>query len=153
MKSRDIRNCLAGGSLIIFGVFFFIYAMQYELGSMRSMGPGFFPRAVGALIALCGLSVLLPSLISKVRAGYDDLKFPRLRPFLWISVSVALFAALINVIGLAPTTVIMVAVAAFAEYEAKAKSVAILAISLALMSYLLFSVALGLPIPVIAWGF
>ncbi len=153
MESRDVRNIVAGGLLAVFGVVFFLYALQYEPGTARSMGPGFFPRVLGVLITLCGIAVLLPALISRAREGHVDLTMPRLRPFFWICASVALFAILIKTVGLVPTTIVVVAVAAFAEPEAQIKSVAILALSITLMAYLLFSVALGLPIPVMTWGF
>ena len=73
------------------------------------------------------------------------------RPLLLILASVALFAILLPLAGLAMTSFALVVCAGFAAYDVRLRENAIAAAVLAVFAIVLFIVALGLPIPVWPW--
>src|SRR5690606_26264901 len=67
MLTRDYRDIIGGALLIIGGIAFSWYAAhQYDLGSLRRMGPGMFPMALGLVLAVFGLMMMVPAFF---RAG------------------------------------------------------------------------------------
>jgi hypothetical protein len=62
MARRDYTDILGGALLVAFGLGVGFYAQRYNIGTLTRMGPGFFPAALGFLLALLGLAILLPGL-------------------------------------------------------------------------------------------
>jgi hypothetical protein len=73
------------------------------------------------------------------------------RPLFLILGSVAVFAVLLPIAGLAITSFALVICAGFAAYDVRVRENAIAAVTLAAFAVVLFVVALGLPIPVWPW--
>ena len=52
MKHVDVRELIAGAVLMSFGLFVALYAAgHYPVGQAARMGPGFFPVALGWILA------------------------------------------------------------------------------------------------------
>ena len=49
------KDYYGGALLVILGVSAAYAANSYNLGSLAHMGPGYFPFAIGVLIAICGV--------------------------------------------------------------------------------------------------
>lgn len=59
---RDYHDMTWGGVLVLAGLAVAGYAwINYDLGSIRRMGPGFFPVALGLLLAALGALIVIPS--------------------------------------------------------------------------------------------
>ena len=55
MQKRDLKDILAGAVLIALGLPGAAYALAtLPLGTLRRMGPGMFPAALGLILALFG---------------------------------------------------------------------------------------------------
>lgn len=146
---RDYRDIAAGALLFIAGLIYAGYAAgRYELGTLRHMGPGMFPAALGVLLATFGILILLPALF---RQG-EQLAI-RLLPPLFILAGVAAFALLIRPFGLIPAVLAVTIIASLAEREFHPVKAAALGAVLALIACLIFRVGLGLPIPLFRWVF
>ena len=65
MKIKSPKDFWAGLIFIAFGLFFFLGARNYEMGTAARMGPAYFPTMLGGLIALIGGIVFLQSLVVK----------------------------------------------------------------------------------------
>ncbi len=138
---RDFWSGVLFGAL---GLFVAIYAAtQYQLGSALRMGPGYFPAAVGGLVALLGFILAVRSLRVAGPA------IPRLywRPILFIVVASIAYGYLLKPLGLVLSTALAVVVAAFAGHEFRWREALILAAVLAVFSVGVFVYALGLPFP------
>jgi len=61
LKDKDIRDILGGFGLAAIGVFAVVYGQRYEFGDLNRMGPGYFPVALGALLAVLGVLIALPA--------------------------------------------------------------------------------------------
>ena len=61
--NRDWADIIGGGVLAASGAAAALWAWShYELGTLRAMGPGAFPMALGLCLAVLGLCVALPAL-------------------------------------------------------------------------------------------
>jgi hypothetical protein len=132
-------------------VFVALYAAQhYEVGSPSSMGPGFFPVALGWLLAGLGIIIALLSLRKTVQV----LQPPpvSLRALLAISGAILVFSLLVERLGLVPATVALTGVAVFAERPIRWRRTVGLAAGLSLLAWLIFTVGLGMRLPAFALG-
>lgn len=127
-----------------FGLFVSLYAAtHYSVGSAIRMGPGYFPTAVGALVALLGLVLA----ISALRA--DGPPLPRLqwRPTLLVLVAGVAFGYLLKPFGLVLATAALVLVSALGGHEFRWREALALAAVLAVFAVAVFVYGLGLPFP------
>ncbi|MEO7939667.1 MAG: tripartite tricarboxylate transporter TctB family protein, partial [Burkholderiaceae bacterium] len=136
MKHVDTRDLFGGLILIALGAFVSLYAANhYVVGQAERMGPGYFPVALGWLLAILGLVVALfafkPSLHHTTPPKF------RPRPFFAILLSVAAFAFTVSRFGLVPGTVLLTVIAVFAEPGIRWRRTILLALSLSLLAWLI----------------
>ena len=137
----DFWTGLAFGSV---GLAVSLYAStHYSIGSAIRMGPGYFPMAVGALVAVLGLALALGSL------RVDGPPLPRLalRPVVLILAASIAFGYLLKPLGLVVSTLLLVLVSAAGGYEFRWRESVLLAVALAVFSIGVFVYGLGLPFP------
>jgi hypothetical protein len=146
---RDYRDFVGGGLLLIGGVAFSWYAFEhYDIGTPRQMGSGLFPAALGILLTFFALSILVTA---PFRAGIAP-PIP-LRAPIFVVLSVAAFAALIESAGLIPAVVAVTVISAFTERKVRPLTTIVLCVVLSLTAWLIFRVGLGLFIPMFRWPF
>lgn len=147
-RARDYTDLIGGAALVLFGLWFHLYASgNYDAGTLRRMGPGFFPGAIGVLVAVFGALLALPALFRR-----GDLPRPSLRPLVAIIAGGLAFTYLIEPLGLVPATLALVGLAALAEPRFRPLRTAVLAAALAAIAVLVFSEGLGIPVPAFRWG-
>lgn len=147
MRAHDYRDILGGLLLIAVGLFIGLQALSnYDLGTMRRMGPGMFPAIVGGLLVTFGVILLISGWLKRG-------EWPEWRIWspLFVLSGVATFAVLIGPFGLVPAVVGVVAVSSLAELRVSPLPLAILAGVLSLMAWAVFSLGLGLAMPAFAW--
>jgi uncharacterized membrane protein len=116
---------------------------HYDIGTLRQMGPGFFPAVLGAVLVVLGLMVALPAL-------HRVAPPPRLD----IGVIVAVLAAILifglglSRLGLAGATALSVLVASIPAPRAGWRWRIILCLCVAVLTVLVFSVGLQMTLPV-----
>ena len=133
--------------LVALGALGFALSNQLSIGSAASMGPGYVPRGLSIVIMLYGLALGIRAIFSG-RQSFPEIAF---RPLILISASVAVFAIVLPLVGLAVTSAAVVICAGFAAYDVRLHENAVLALVLAAFAVLLFVKALGLPIAVWWW--
>jgi hypothetical protein len=144
LKSVDKRELAAGLVLIAIGLVFAVASLQLRIGTARSMGAGFFPLIFSSATVVIGLLVAVPALS---RGG--ELVVPPWRPFLAVTGSIAVFAVLMEPFGLLPAVAAAVCLAAIADRRSTPTGAVFLAAGLAAGCWLLFVVALGMPLPLL----
>lgn len=156
MKSANSLDLICGGVFVLVGGAFLAQSLYYEIGTSARMGPGFLPLLLGGLLAgLGGVQMLLA-----LRRGIDltAISLTSLpKPLIWIPVAVGLFALALTglpfigvpALGLIPAIFISALTASLAGEAFSLRGSATLALVLAGASYLLFVLALGLPVQ--AW--
>ncbi len=130
--------------LVALGGFAFVLTDELPMGRAGSMGPGYVPRGLAILIAVYGLALGARALVAKA----EPLPGVVWRPLILIALSVALFALLLPVAGLAITAVAVVFCTGFAALDVRPLENALLAVGLGAFAVGLFVLALGLPLPI-----
>jgi putative tricarboxylic transport membrane protein len=130
--------------LIALGAFAFALASELSVGTAATMGPGYVPRALALLIMIYGGVLMARAAV----AGWQAFPAIAIRPLLMICASVALFAILLPIAGLAATSFAVVVCAGFAAYDVRGRENLGLGVALAAFAVLLFVAVLGLPIPI-----
>ncbi len=146
MKHVDVRELIAGAVLMSFGLFVALYAAgRYPVGQAARMGPGFFPVALGWILAGLGLAIALLALRRTVHVLHPP-PFA-LRPLIAVPASVATFSLLVTPLGLVPATFALVFVAALAERKFLLRRTVLLGLSLGALAWLIFTVGLQMNLP------
>jgi hypothetical protein len=133
--------------LVALGALALGLAGSLSVGTAAAMGPGYVPRGLAILIMVYGL-VLGGRAMFAGAVAFPSIEW---RPLFLILGSVAVFAVLLPIAGLAITSFALVICAGFAAYDVRVRENAIAAVTLAAFAVVLFVVALGLPIPVWPW--
>ena len=108
---RDVGNMLSGSVLTAVGIFYCLYAYaEYPTGSIRQIGPGLFPVALGVILAGLGLLIFVTALFSTGRTPALSVATPLL-----ILLAVAAFALLIRPFGLIPAVIATTIISSLAE--------------------------------------
>jgi hypothetical protein len=131
----------AGGCAVALG------ATSYQIGELTRMGPGYFPLAVGIVLALLGLGLVLASRT----AATSSLPAIRLKPVLAIFAGLVFFGLTIERFGLAPSTLGLVILTSLAQDKPSPLMIAATAAFLIVFSVGIFIYALAIPIPAIRW--
>jgi len=122
-----------------------LLARNYQLGTALKMGPGYFPTALGGLLAVVGLIAIARSFIRPGAA---------IEPFHWkllliVLGATLLFGVLVRNAGLIAAVTVLVVMAAFASVYFRWRVAIALTAGLIIFSVIVFVKALGLPIPLI----
>ena len=145
MTSRlNIPDLAFAAFLVALGALAFALASELTVGTAAAMGPGYVPRWLALIIMIYGGALGVRSAFSG-GVSFPDMAW---RPLLLISASVAVFAILLPVAGLAITSLAVVVCAGWAAYDVRMHENALLAVALAIFAVVLFVTVLGLPIPV-----
>lgn len=141
LRHRNFAHDLFCLTIIGFGFFVIYSGLELSIGTMRRIGPGFFPLGLGAIMAILGVGLLF----ERQDENRDDTRNPR--GLIFISLALAAFAGLLETLGLFPATAAMVLLVVAAEPErVSLPTVVGLIAGLWAVGYLLFVVVLRLPL-------
>lgn len=133
--------------LAAIGVAGFVISLDYEFGAARRMGPGFFPVVLSSLLVLLALSELIAAVIKPETRSIDW------RPMFAILAAVIGFGVTMNFFGMIPAFFVVVGISALSEKGYGLLPAALLATVTCAFAWLLFSRLLGMPLPLVKWGF
>ena len=145
MPIRNPKDLWSGLLFLGIGGAVVLLARNYQLGSALKMGPGYFPTALGGLLAMVGLIAVARSFIRPGTA---------IEPFHWRLLSMVLgatllFGVLVRHAGLIAAVTVLVMMAAAASVYFRWRAAIALTVGLIIFSVIVFVKALGLPIPLI----
>lgn len=141
MLGRDYMDIAAGLFLIALGAGAGFYALlNYDLGSVRMMGPGMVPMVVGFAIAGFGLLIAVPAVFTRGWA----VSVP-LRPLAYVSLGVAAFALAVRPLGIGPAVFLAALISSRADAQVPLRWSLLLSAALAVAGFALFRYGLGVP--------
>jgi hypothetical protein len=143
------RDFYAGGLMILIGLGAALEGQRYNIGTMRQMGPGFFPVALGVVLVLIGILIAGTSLGGSDDGDHVFPAKPDWRGWLCIIAGPLLFILFGKFGGLAPATFACVFVSAMGDRTSTWKSAFTLAAAITVFGVLLFSYVLKVPFPVL----
>jgi Tripartite tricarboxylate transporter TctB family len=145
MRLRNARDLLAGSLFLVLGLAFLVLAQDYELGSARRMGPGYFPVVLSLILMVIGLATVVRAFIVP---GLPIQDFAG-KALALVAASIVLFGLLVEGAGLGVATAALVLAAAPASRNSRALSAILLAAGLGGFCVLVFVKGLGLPFPML----
>ncbi|MGV6871757.1 tripartite tricarboxylate transporter TctB family protein [Pseudochelatococcus sp. B33] len=148
MKSRDYQGIVGGGVLMALGLFVIAYSLStLRLGTLQRLGSGGFPTALGVILIVFGIIILIPALRTPGTTTQIALF-----PFLTITASLLVFAAVLRSLGLVPSVILMTVIAGLPDKNLTLVKSLILGIFLASAAALIFPIGLGIRMPIFAWN-
>ena len=140
---RHPKDFWAGVLFIVLGGGACIIALDYSFGTAGRMGPGYFPRALGLLLAALGAILVVRSF----KLDGDPISFPTLMPLGIVLLSVFVFGVAVNYLGLVISTIVLVLIASTASHEYRWKESIIASLALAVFVVIAFRYGLKLQLP------
>ncbi len=145
MALRKASDFFSGICFFLTGVGAVLLSKDYPFGTLRSLGPGFFPLVLGSLLAVIGTILTIRSFYGEI----VSMAIPRIRVAAMILGGSLLFGLLIRPAGLVVSIVVMVLAGAAASKELSVATAILTALILAAGSAVIFVYALGLPLPIV----
>ena len=139
---RVPQDVVGGVLLIGVGAAFYAGTMRLRMGTLISMGPGYFPRAVAIMLICVGIAIVVMGILNR-----QKLNMPEVRPFVCVLGAVAVFALTVRQLGLIPAMFLGVLVAAGGDSTSRFWRAAMLAAGAGVAAWLIFRVGLGLQLP------
>ena len=139
-RIHNKRDVLAGLLFIACGLATMVGASSYPLGTIRHIGPGYFPIILGAVLALLGGAIAIKGLT----LSQEPVEGLAVRPLIMVTAAVVAFGLLMRPFGLAAATVALVAISSLAGREFSFLRVILLSVGLVALCALIFIYLLGL---------
>jgi hypothetical protein len=153
-KRVDKRDLLAGGLLVLFGAGTIAEGLHHPIGTLRQMGSGFFPVALGAALVLLGVVIAAVAAIPSRAPGQRyEATFvpPDWRGCFAIVAGIIAFILLGEYLGLAPAAFGLVFISAIGDRSATLKSALVLALAMTAVATVLFWYLLQIQFPLLRW--
>jgi Tripartite tricarboxylate transporter TctB family len=152
---KSQKDFFSGLMFLIVGGMFAVGAYSYSMGDGARMGPGYFPRLLGIILALIGAVVTFKALTVETEGG-DKIGKWAWRPLFYIIAANLAFGVLLGglpsiklpAMGMIAAIYALTIIAAKAGDKFQLKENLILATILSVGSYLAFIMLLKLQIPV-----
>jgi len=145
----DRKDFLGGLMILVLGLATGVQASGYDIGSLRRMGPGFFPLSLGVILGVTGVLLMLTA---KAPAAPADRLGPEWRGWLCICAGIAAFVVLGQWGGLIPATFAVVFIAALGDRENTIIGSAVLGVVMTTACVVVFWWLLQVPFPLFRWG-
>ncbi|MEQ1954850.1 tripartite tricarboxylate transporter TctB family protein [Mesorhizobium yinganensis] len=147
-ETRGILSAdgLAGLFFLTLGLFFLFHSFGYGMGSLRDIGPGFFPALAGGILAVLGAAVIARGFVAPVSAGTIAW-----RPLIGALAPVVLFAVSLKTLGLALAAFLLVGVSLALTRQAPLRQAFAASLVLAAFAVGTFGYALQIPLKLWPW--
>jgi hypothetical protein len=143
MRLRSARDLVAGCLFLAVGAAFFVLAQQYEVGTARRMGSGYFPVVLSLILMAIGLATAARGFL----VDGPPIRDVAVKALALVTASIVLFGFLVQGAGLGFAVAALVLAAALASRHSRPLTALILAAALGIFCVLVFVRGLGLPFP------
>lgn len=145
------RDYYGGALMLLIGLSAVFQGMQYGVGNLRRMESGFFPVAVGVLLALVGVAIAACAK-RPAAAAEEEAQPAQWHGWICITASIVAFLVLGRYGGLLPATFAIVFLSALGDRDNSVRAALVLAAAICVLSVVLFWWALKLQFPLFSWG-
>ena len=144
---RIPRDTAAGLLYFLIGGGTAIASLSYRLGTTTQPGPGFFPLALGLLLAVLGLVVLIGDLRKQpdLRARIEGLDWRG--PF-FVVAAVLAFGLLLKTFGVIVAVAALSLLGSFASHESRWRGTLVITVLFCIASIVLFVWGLKVQLPI-----
>lgn len=156
MKRLHLKKDYYGGALMILvGLATVVASTHYHIGELARMGPGFFPCAIGVLMAITGALIAIsagPEGESTVPPGHAH-GMPDVRGGVCIILATLAFLFFGEYLGLLPATFAIVFISAMGDRMNTVKQALVLSAGMCVIAVVVFWWLLQMQLPLVKWGF
>lgn len=138
------RDVWTGAFFLLLGIGVAATASTYRLGSAAAMGPGYFPLALGVILALLGLAILVVGMASQAKLA---LSRAELRGAIAVLGSVVLVGLLVRPVGLPIAIAVSALTCQLGSPTFRLLRAAVIAVAIAAAATLVFVEGLGVRAP------
>jgi len=155
--SKFKKDYYGGALMVIVGVAAAYTGYGYRVGELAHMGPGFFPVALGTLLAFIGVLMVIsargqePSPEPAVSHGHPG-GMPDMRGCVCIVLGILAFLLLGEYGGLLPATFAIVFISALGDRDNTLLEALLLSLAMVVIAVVVFWWALSLQLPLFQWG-
>ena len=158
--SKFKKDYYGGALLIVIGLAAVYAGIGYRVGELAHMGPGFFPVALGGLLALTGLLIAISARAEKPASGASEEAashghpggMPDMRGCICIILGILAFLLFGEYGGLLPATFAIVFISALGDRDNTLTEAVLLSLAMSFIAVVVFWWALKLQLPLFQWG-
>ncbi|SRR5579862_8207990 len=147
MKLAQNRDYYAGALVMLLGAGAAVVGSRYDIGTLRRMGPGFFPTVLGILLAFIGVLIAGSASLNPSSSDTEVALKPDWRGWFCIVAGAVLFVTLAAHGGLILATMACVFVAAMGDRDNRWIEALLLAAGVTIFGVGLFYYVLRIQIP------
>jgi len=155
-KTINRKDYYGGALMVLIGLAAVYGGTDYHIGSLSHMGPGFFPAALGGLLALTGLLIAMSARSAEpatpAPAEGHPTGMPDIRGSVCILLGILAFLLLGHYGGLLPATFAIVFISALGDRKNTIKQAILLSVAMSAIAVVVFWWALQLQLPLFRWG-
>lgn len=148
MKIRDAKDFWSGVMFGVFGLFFMVFAQQYDMGTAARMGPAFFPSVLGGLMLVLGVLIVFQAM-GKPDTEHGRLDTFHFKPLLLVLGAVFAFGLLLRPMGLIVALTVLVVVSSMGSPEFRLRDALLLTVGLTILVIVVFVWGLSMTIGVL----
>ena len=149
LKNKDL---LAGIMFMVIGVVFAVGAYNYQMGTAARMGPGFFPRILGFIMA--GLGVIIAGIGLKNQAQFAATEGIgwTWKPVIILTVAVVLFGFTLPTLGLIIAISLLTFISGIAAHDKNYRELAMITVIMCIFCAGVFIWGLKLQMKLFPWS-
>lgn len=145
------RELYSAGLMMLIGIGTTIGSLDYGLGTLARMQPGYFPLLLGVLLMLISaLIIATPS--TPEDESSEPASATHYRPWIFVAVGVVAFMVLGKFGGLVPATFTLIFLSAMGDRSNTVKAAFALAVGMTAMAVGVFHYAMQMQFPLFTWG-
>ncbi len=149
LKNKDL---LAGLMFIVIGVVFLVGAYNYQMGTAARMGPGYFPRILGAAMAALGVVVAAIGLKNQAQWAATEGIGWSWKPVIILTVAVVLFGFALPLAGMVIAIALLTVISGIAAHDKNFRELAIITVIMCLFCAAVFVWGLKLQMKLFPWS-
>jgi Tripartite tricarboxylate transporter TctB family len=149
LKNKDL---LAGLMFIVVGVIFVVGAYNYQMGTAARMGPGWFPRVLGAIMAVLGVIIAAIGLKNQAQWAQTEGIGWTWKPVIILTVAVVLFGFALPTLGMIIAIILLVMISGYAAHDKNFKELAMITVIMCLFCAAVFVWGLKLQMKLFPWS-
>ncbi len=137
---------------LVIGIVFFVGAYNYSIGTAARMGPGYFPRILGGLLAALGVIVAGVGLKNQAAWAKTEGIGWTWKPVVILTVAVVLFGLALQPLGMITSIILLTVISGIAAHDKNYRELALITVIMCLFCSAVFVWGLKLQMKLFPWS-
>lgn len=151
MRLTNKRELYSAGLMLFIGIGTTIGSLNYGIGTLARMGPGYFPLILGIVLILIG-ALIIATPLTEEDAAYEWSGGRQYRSWIIVIAGMLAFMILGKYGGLVPATFALIFMTALGDRSNSIKAAFALAAGVTIAAVGVFHYAMQMQFPLFTWG-